>query len=123
IAFEALGLKVPEQQIAWPEDMAPAIAGVSSFGFGGTNGHVVLAEPPRSRAMILPLGAAAPGELRALARRVRELAVAGEHEHRPLRALSRRAAAEWSGGPCREALVFRSREELVQQLEALEAGA
>ncbi|WP_026360021.1 type I polyketide synthase [Amycolatopsis nigrescens] len=45
IAFDELGLSVVDSHRDWPE--GPAIAGVSGFGFGGTNAHVVLerAEP------------------------------------------------------------------------------
>jgi acyl transferase domain-containing protein/acyl carrier protein/predicted O-methyltransferase YrrM len=42
IAFDALGLAVVGRRTAWPARARPAIAGVSSFGFGGTNCHVVL---------------------------------------------------------------------------------
>ncbi|MFD8687476.1 beta-ketoacyl synthase N-terminal-like domain-containing protein [Streptomyces sp. NPDC059651] len=34
----------------WPQDGLPRTAAVSSFGFGGTNAHVVLAEPPTADA-------------------------------------------------------------------------
>jgi len=44
IKFEQLRLRVQEKLTPWPEKSIPAIAGVSSFGFGGTNAHVVLAE-------------------------------------------------------------------------------
>ncbi|MBM7776026.1 phthiocerol/phenolphthiocerol synthesis type-I polyketide synthase A [Actinokineospora baliensis] len=41
IAFDDLGLRVPVAVEPWPQDR-PAVAGVSSFGWGGTNVHVVL---------------------------------------------------------------------------------
>ncbi len=46
IDFDGLGLRVPDAAVAWPEGYDEAIAGVSSFGFGGTNAHIVLGEPP-----------------------------------------------------------------------------
>jgi amino acid adenylation domain-containing protein len=42
IAFDPLGLRVPAEATPWPQREDGAIAGVSSFGFGGTNSHVVL---------------------------------------------------------------------------------
>lgn len=44
IAFDALNLKVQNELKAWPNSSNPAIAGVSSFGFGGTNVHLVVSE-------------------------------------------------------------------------------
>ncbi|MDO7485901.1 polyketide synthase [Peribacillus frigoritolerans] len=41
IPFEELLLKVPTKLQSWP-DVNKNIAGISSFGFGGTNAHVVL---------------------------------------------------------------------------------
>ncbi|PPJ32472.1 hypothetical protein C5E45_05835 [Nocardia nova] len=39
------GLRVPGEVVGWPADSGmPRCAGVSSFGFGGTNAHVVLRE-------------------------------------------------------------------------------
>ncbi len=48
IPFEKLRLKVAAQATPWPAGKDPhrRVAGVSSFGFGGTNSHVVLESAP-----------------------------------------------------------------------------
>jgi acyl transferase domain-containing protein len=46
VAWDELPLVIPVSPMPWPRTPAPRIAGVSSFGFGGTNAHVVLADPP-----------------------------------------------------------------------------
>jgi acyl transferase domain-containing protein/NADPH:quinone reductase-like Zn-dependent oxidoreductase/acyl carrier protein len=47
IDFDALNLQVCRQAFALPSSGGPLIAGVNSFGFGGTNAHVVLSEAPQ----------------------------------------------------------------------------
>ncbi len=46
IDFEALKMRVVTQTEPFPEANGPRMAGVNSFGFGGANAHVILAEPP-----------------------------------------------------------------------------
>lgn len=48
IPFDELALRVPQTLEAWPKPTG-ALAGVSAFGFGGTNAHVVLQEAPPNR--------------------------------------------------------------------------
>jgi myxalamid-type polyketide synthase MxaB len=47
IDFEALKLQVQTRLEPFPQPDQPAVVGVSSFGFGGTNAHVVLADAPK----------------------------------------------------------------------------
>ncbi|MBG0856961.1 SDR family NAD(P)-dependent oxidoreductase [Streptomyces spinoverrucosus] len=47
IPLEELGLAVQRELTPWPHPNRPLVAGVSSFGMGGTNCHVVLTEGPR----------------------------------------------------------------------------
>ncbi|AXK36487.1 polyketide synthase [Streptomyces armeniacus] len=45
IPLEALNLRVQTAPGPWPYEDRPLLAGISSFGMGGTNCHLVLAEP------------------------------------------------------------------------------
>jgi phthiocerol/phenolphthiocerol synthesis type-I polyketide synthase C len=45
IPFDDLPLRVQQKLEAWPQPGEKALAGVSSFGFGGSNAHAVLAAP------------------------------------------------------------------------------
>ncbi|MFE3308467.1 type I polyketide synthase [Embleya sp. NPDC059213] len=54
IDLDAAGLRVQTTPGPWPHPDRPLFAGVSSFGMGGTNCHVVLGEPPAVRPRDLP---------------------------------------------------------------------
>lgn len=78
LALEGTRLYVPTQEASWPRAAGPRFAGVSSFGFSGTNAHVVLEEAPQlpaapatdgDRDQLLVLSARDPGSLAALAAR------------------------------------------------------
>jgi acyl transferase domain-containing protein/NADPH:quinone reductase-like Zn-dependent oxidoreductase/acyl carrier protein/SAM-dependent methyltransferase len=46
IDFDALKLRVPTKIEPFPKTGGPRIVGVNSFGFGGANAHVIIAEAP-----------------------------------------------------------------------------
>ncbi|MFT4042005.1 MAG: type I polyketide synthase [Gordonia sp. (in: high G+C Gram-positive bacteria)] len=46
IPFEQLRLRVVDSHQRWPASSGPRRAGISSFGFGGTNAHVVIEQAP-----------------------------------------------------------------------------
>ena len=41
-------LEIPTELVSWARSSRPRIAGVSSFGFSGTNAHIVVEEAPKS---------------------------------------------------------------------------
>ncbi|MFI5842718.1 type I polyketide synthase [Catenuloplanes sp. NPDC051500] len=57
IPLDALGLRVPVAGVPWPHPERPLLAGVSAFGMGGANCHVLLESPPISPGTLLPSGA------------------------------------------------------------------
>ena len=96
IPWQKLPIKVPTGGMPWPARDRPRIGGVSSFGFSGTNAHVVMAEAPaaaRQAAAIDPppvhlLALSAPSKpaLETLAGMVEDY-ITG-HEDLPLSAIS-----------------------------------
>ncbi|MET8701435.1 beta-ketoacyl synthase N-terminal-like domain-containing protein [Kitasatospora sp. NPDC004723] len=87
ISFDGTTFAVPTAPTPWPDGAGPRTAGVSSFGFSGTNAHLIVeqaprrpsAEPDGSRPLsVLALSAKSGGALLKLARRYQDrLAAAG----------------------------------------------
>ncbi len=79
IPWDRLAVQVVTEATPWERNGQPRIAGVSSFGFAGTNAHVILSEAPQETApgpveqpgkstlRILPLSARTPAALVAVA--------------------------------------------------------
>jgi acyl transferase domain-containing protein len=80
IPWAELPIAVPAATVPWPRGSEPRIAGVSSFGFSGSNAHVVVGEAPPEESVaeagpalhLLTLGARSEEALRVLAGRYRE---------------------------------------------------
>jgi phthiocerol/phenolphthiocerol synthesis type-I polyketide synthase B len=77
---------VPTENTPWPRDNGPRRAAVSSFGFGGTNAHVVLEQGPA--VIQSSVSAPAPG--------VHTLVISGKTPDRV--ASSAGVLADWMGG-------------------------
>jgi len=125
IPFQELGLFVQQTLGAWPRDSEPLVAGVSSFGFGGANAHLVLREPPRSpevetgaapQVYLLPLSARNQEALDSLARAWRQF-VATDDAATPLEDVCYTASVRRTHLESRAAFTARSREDLEQQLD------
>nr|UUL70761.1 Malonyl CoA-acyl carrier protein transacylase [Vitiosangium cumulatum] len=121
IRFEELRLRVPTALRAWPSEGEPALAGISSFGFGGTNAHLVLEAPGPSPAHIAPLAADDPAELARLARQLRDAALVAE-PGAELSDFCFSVAAREHRGAHRLALIARSHAELATQLDGFLSG-
>ncbi|MEU1409286.1 type I polyketide synthase [Streptomyces sp. NPDC005728] len=122
IPFDDLGLSVADSVRPWPTADRSALAGVSGFGFGGTNAHVVLEQEnsagieqdsrPRDAPRRFLLGAATEGRLREKAKALAEWVEDTQVEPADLDyTLARRL-----DGRYRAAVVARTREELVAGL-------
>ena len=83
IAWDELPFRVPTQRTPWLPSEKSRIAGVSSFGFSGTNAHIILEEAPEPEEsfpdqvlsrpyQLLTLSAKSKGALRESARRYGE---------------------------------------------------
>ncbi|HVU69240.1 MAG TPA: type I polyketide synthase [Ktedonobacteraceae bacterium] len=130
IHFEELHLRVPQTVEPWPETDGPALAGVNSFGFGGTNAHAVLEEAPpaqpvaaqrddEERATLLPLSARSAEALQAMARTYQDF-LASTPE--PLADIVYSAALRRTHHDHRLGIVAHSKHEMVAQLEAFLAN-
>ncbi|WP_410671751.1 beta-ketoacyl synthase N-terminal-like domain-containing protein [Amycolatopsis sp. cmx-4-68] len=123
------GLRVVTEGTGWPRYSGTARAGVSAFGFGGTNAHVVVEEwpaasfPPRGGEeegpQVFALSARSDSVLRTRAGELADWLAASEA---PLDAVAATLAHGREHLPVRGALVGESREEVVEGLRELAVG-
>jgi len=135
IPWDRLAVEVVKETIPWERNGRPRIAGVSSFGFAGTNAHVILEEAPVApkaqpaaapgpveqpedrRFSILPLSAQTPAALTHIADQYRSWLNA--HPEATLADVCFTAGAGRAHLEHRAALVVNSRESAIELLGAL----
>lgn len=126
IPFDALGVEVVTSLREWPEIQGPARAAINSFGFGGTNAHVIIEAPPgvvdRQRNQgdspyLLPISAKSASALRELVTAYHDLLVSEKTIRSDyLVDLCYTASLRRSHHPYRMLLVANSPEELIKNL-------
>lgn len=134
IPWDRLAVQVVREPTAWERNGRPRIAGVSSFGFAGTNAHVILEEAPvapgeagrvavaprpadQRRFSVLPLSARTPAALVQIAAQYRSWLRA--HPEATLADLCFTAGAGRAHFEHRAALVVNSRQSASELLGAL----
>lgn len=130
IPFAHLGLRVQQKLETWPTSAHPRLAGVSAFGFGGSNAHVVLEEPPadagappaandQPQACLLPISARTEQALSDLARRYHAFLDADPPTWRDI---CYTAALRRDHHDCRLAILAASAQQARDALQAYLAG-
>jgi acyl transferase domain-containing protein len=137
IDWQSLPFKVPTHPVFWPSGHRQRVAGVSAFGFNGTNAHVVVGEGSRQRVdepisagadsnqsqarlNLLVLSARTENALQQLIQRY--IACFSDHSYRSLDDVCFTASKGRSHFNYRLAAIASSLTELREKLVAVEAG-
>ncbi len=130
ISFENTPFVVPTTHTAWHPNSQPRFAAVSSFGFGGTNAHVILEQAPaiastpsmpRANDYIIPFSAHTPAALQTLAQAYQEFFK--RHSQVDLNDVAFTASQRRTHYTQRSAVVGQSAEELSERLRVVHANA
>ncbi|MCZ7416224.1 MULTISPECIES: type I polyketide synthase [unclassified Streptomyces] len=129
LAWDRLPVRVTDDDVVWRRGGGARVAGVSAFGFTGTNAHVLLEEAPETarrepaataRPYVLAASATTPAALTETAARLRaRLAQATDGE---LADLCWTSGARRTHHEHRLAVVGQTRTELIRRLNAVERG-
>lgn len=134
ITLQGTRFYIPTHPSPWPRGSSPRFAGISSFGFGGTNAHVVLeqapqflqrspkADSPARKKFLLPISARTPQALEDFARLYRDFL--GKENSGPVHLYSvcHSAATRRDHYEERLAVTGATREELSEKLGDFLAG-
>ncbi|MCZ4119423.1 beta-ketoacyl synthase N-terminal-like domain-containing protein [Streptomyces sp. H39-S7] len=131
IDFDALGLRVVDAPEPWPRYSGRATAGVSAFGFGGTNAHVVLEEyrpaphrapPPGAAPSVTLLDALSAARLRADAAGLSDWLTSSAARGATIEDVARTLHGRTGRGRYRAAVVAGSREDAAEAFACLAEG-
>ncbi|MGH9363388.1 MAG: type I polyketide synthase, partial [Thermoanaerobaculia bacterium] len=121
LALQESPFFVSTERRPWMREQAPRRAGISSFGIGGTNAHLVLEEAPpvesessRRACQLVALAARSPTALRAMARELADHVEAHPEQELADVAFTRNVGRKAFSH--RRAVVARGREDLVARL-------
>ncbi len=127
IQFDEHKLRVPTQLEPWPDTEKPRLASLNSFGFGGTNAHLVIQEAPvvmgigtpskSQEAYVMPLSAHSPEALDVMAQAYRNY-LAADNSHTSLLDILYTAAVRRSHRQERLALTANNKQEMIELLDA-----
>jgi acyl transferase domain-containing protein/NADP-dependent 3-hydroxy acid dehydrogenase YdfG/acyl carrier protein len=129
VDWSAGNVRLLQQDQPWPRDPdRPRRAGVSAFGVGGTNAHVIIEEPPTelartvepTAALALPLSAKTPAALAAAAHNLRDHLTT--HPDLPPHDVAHTLAVGRADFAHRAVVVGADRTELLAGLASVEAG-
>jgi len=128
IEWQQSPIQVPTKLEPWKQRGQKRAGGVSSFGFSGTNAHVIVEEYPRSLAartkegcpLLFSLSARTPAALERVAACLREYLL--QHPEVPLGAVAYTLAAGRSHFEYRAGIVAASHGELTRLLAEVEKG-
>jgi acyl transferase domain-containing protein/NADPH:quinone reductase-like Zn-dependent oxidoreductase/NADP-dependent 3-hydroxy acid dehydrogenase YdfG len=125
VPWRQLRLDVPRTTLPWPQpaaadgQAAPRVGAVSSFGFSGTNAHLIVEQAPRSKCSekaedettpeLLPISARSEGALRELAARYASWLESEQAGHFPWAEIAATAQSGRETMRHRAALVAHSR--------------
>ncbi|MBC6435614.1 type I polyketide synthase [Nostoc sp. HG1] len=124
IPFDTLPIRVQQSLTPWPQGSSPAKASISSFGFAGTNAHVVLEQPPQSadisqqqQSYLLPLSAQSQEGVKSLAQAYQNFLETQEPDAVSLTDICYTASVRRTHYEHRLALLADSRTQLQEKLQ------
>ncbi len=126
VSLDGTRLEIAASARPWRRDPDARLAGVSAFGFGGTNAHVVIEEAPdvpvpaddTSGALVLPLSARTEPALRAMAARFRDRLASADGDGNEVRDICATAALRRTHFEERLSVAGETRGDLLHALDA-----
>ena len=139
ISLDGIPFEIPREGKVWETGGAVCYAGVSAFGFGGTNAHVILQEAPiskpsaeldsihmeeaiKSQVFVLPLSGRSGGALEEMARNWRDLLAGSKDDDVSLKEAYYTAAVRRSHHDFRLAISGSDRKDFIQRIDSFLRG-